>query len=131
MRQVFYAGLVALLLAPIAMDTRAQTAGEIRLGVTVIERDDIVNGWSVKRQLLGQDVYNDKDEKIGKIEDIIIGRNRASSYGIVSAGGFLGIGAHDVAFPAGQFQMKNDRILLPGATKEQIRAMPPFEYTRK
>ncbi|HEX2335390.1 MAG TPA: PRC-barrel domain-containing protein [Hyphomicrobiaceae bacterium] len=131
MRQVFYAGLVALLLAPVAMDTRAQTAGEIRLGVTVIERDDIVNGWSVKRQLLGQDVYNDKDEKIGKIEDIIIGRNRASSYGIVSAGGFLGIGAHDVAIPAGQFQMKNDRILLPGATKEQIRAMAPFEYTRK
>jgi hypothetical protein len=131
MRQVFYTGLVALLLAPVAMDTRAQTAGEIRLGVTVIERDDIVNGWSVKRQLLGQDVYNDKDEKIGKIEDMIIGRNRASSYGIVSAGGFLGIGAHDVAIPAGQFQMKNDRILLPGATKEQIRAMAPFEYTRK
>ena len=131
MRQVFYAGLVALLLVPVAMDTRAQTAGEIRLGVTVIERDDIVNGWSVKRQLLGQDVYNDKDEKIGKIEDIIIGRNRASSYGIVSAGGFLGIGAHDVAIPAGQLQMKNDRILLPSATKEQIRAMAPFEYTRK
>jgi sporulation protein YlmC with PRC-barrel domain len=131
MRQVFYAGLVALLLAPVAMDTRAQTAGEIRLGVTVIERDDIVNGWSVKRQLLGQDVYNDKDEKIGKIEDIIIGRNRTASYGIVSAGGFLGIGAHDVAIPAGQFQMKNDRILLPSATKEQIRAMAPFEYTRK
>jgi PRC-barrel domain len=131
MRQVFYAGLTALLLAPVAMDTRAQTAGEVRLGATVIERDDIINGWSVKRQLLGQDVYNDKDEKIGKIEDFIIGRNRASSYGIVSAGGFLGIGAHDVAIPAGQFQMKSDRILLPGATKEQIRAMPPFEYTRK
>jgi PRC-barrel domain len=111
--------------------TRAQTAGETKLGVTVVERDDIINGWSVKRQLLGQDVYNDKDEKIGKIEDIIIGRNRAASYGIVSAGGFLGIGAHDVAIPAGQFQMKNDRILLPGATKDQIRAMPPFEYTRK
>ena len=131
MRQVLYAGLVALLVAPVATDTRAQTAGETKLGVTVVERDDIINGWSVKRQLLGQDVYNDKDEKIGKIEDIIIGRNRTASYGIVSAGGFLGIGAHDVAIPAGQFQMKNDKILLPGATKEQIRAMPPFEYTRK
>jgi hypothetical protein len=54
--------------------TRAQTAGETKLGVTVVERDDIINGWSVKRQLLGQDVYNDKDEMIGKIEDIIIGR---------------------------------------------------------
>jgi PRC-barrel domain len=131
MRQVLYAGLVALLVAPVATNVCAQTAGETKLGVTVVERDDIINGWSVKRQLLGQDVYNDKDEKIGKIEDIIIGRNRAASYGIVSAGGFLGIGAHDVAIPAGQFQMKNDKILLPGATKEQIRAMPPFEYTRK
>jgi hypothetical protein len=131
MRQVLYAGLVALLVVPVATDARAQTAGETKLGVTVVERDDIINGWSVKRQLLGQDVYNDKDEKIGKIEDIIIGRNRAASYGIVSAGGFLGIGAHDVAIPAGQFQMKNDRLLLPDATKEKIRAMPPFEYTRK
>jgi len=42
--------------------------------VTVVERDDIINGWSVKRQLLGQDVYNDRDEMIGKIDDIIIGR---------------------------------------------------------
>ena len=54
--------------------SRAQTAGETKLGVTVVERDDIINGWSVKRQLLGQDVYNDRDEMIGKIDDIIIGR---------------------------------------------------------
>jgi len=54
--------------------SRAQTAGETNLGVTVVERDDIINGWSVKRQLLGQDVYNDRDEMIGKIDDIIIGR---------------------------------------------------------
>jgi hypothetical protein len=86
MRQVLYAGLVALLLTPAATNARAQTAGETKLGVTVVEGVDIINGRSVKRQLLGQDVYNDKGEKIGKIEDIIIGRNRASSYGIVSAG---------------------------------------------
>jgi PRC-barrel domain len=132
MRQVLYTGLVVLLLAPVATDVRAQTAGETtKLGVTVVELNDIINGWSVKRQLLGQDVYNDKDEKIGRIEDTIIGRNRSSSYGIVSTGGFLGIGSHDVAIPAGQFQMRNDRILLPAATKEQIRAMPPFEYARR
>jgi PRC-barrel domain len=100
MRQVLYAGLVALLVAPVATNARAN-GRETKLGVTVVERDDIINGCSVKRQLLGQDVYNDKDEMIGKIDDIIIGRaNRASSYGIVSAKGFLGIGTHDVAIPA-------------------------------
>jgi sporulation protein YlmC with PRC-barrel domain len=131
MRHVLYAGLVALLLTPAAANVRAQTAGTTTLGVTVSELKDVIDGWSVKRQLLGQDVYNDKDEKIGKIEDIILNKDRTASYGIVSTGGFLGIGAHDVAIPAKQLQLKSDRLLLPGATKETLRAMPPFEYARR
>jgi len=100
-------------------------------GRFVIELADVIKGWSVQRQLLGQSVYNDKDERIGTIEDIIITPERSASYAIVGTGGFLGIGTHDVAVPSGQFQMKNDRVMLPGATKELIRAMPPFEYVRK
>ena len=131
MRHVLYAGLVALLLTPAGADVRAQTAGTTTLGVTVTELKDVINGWSVKDQLLGQSVYNDKDEKIGKIEDIILNKERTASYGIVSTGGFLGIGSHDVAIPAKQLQLKNDRLMLSGATKETLRAMPPFEYARR
>ena len=120
-----------MLLTPAASNVRAQTAGSTTLGVTVTELKDVINGWSVKDQLLGQSVYNDKDEKIGKIEDIILNKDQTASYGIVSTGGFLGIGAHDVAIPAKQLQLKNDRLLLPGATKETLRAMPPFEYARR
>jgi hypothetical protein len=122
MRVVFYAGLVALLLTPSVTDARAQTAG--------VELKDIISGWSVQRQLLWQPVYNDQDEKIGKIEDIILNKERTASYAIVSIGGFLGLGSHDAAIPAGQFQLKNDRLVLPGATKDQLRAMPRFEYAR-
>jgi sporulation protein YlmC with PRC-barrel domain len=131
MRHVLYAGLVALLLTPAAANVRAQTAGTTTLGVTVTELKDVIDGWSVKDQLLGQSVYNDKEEKIGKIEDIILNKERTASYGIVSTGGFLGIGAHDVAIPAKQLQLKNDRLVLPGATKETLRTMPPFEYARR
>ena len=131
MRHVLYAGLVALLLTPTSSNVGAQTAGATQLGVTVTELQDVINGWSVKRQLLGQDVYNDKDEKIGKVEDIILNKERTASYGIVSTGGFLGIGAHDVAIPAKQLQLKADRLTFPGATKETLRGMPPFEYARK
>ena len=120
-----------MLLTPAAANVRAQTAGTTTLGVTVTELNDVINGWSVRRQLLGQDVYNDKDEKIGKIEDIILNKDRSASYGIVSTGGFLGIGAHDVAIPAKQLQLKSDKLVLPGATKETLRAMPPFEYARR
>jgi hypothetical protein len=132
MRHVLYAGLTALLLTPAATNVGAQTAGTTTtIGVSVVELNDVINGWSVQRQLLGQSVYNDKDEKIGKIEDIILNKERSASYGIVSTGGFLGLGAHDVAIPAKQLELKNARLVLPGATKETLRAMPPFEYARK
>jgi sporulation protein YlmC with PRC-barrel domain len=131
MRQVLYAGLMAFLLVSAGKDVVAQTAGQTTLGVTVVELADVVKGWSAQKQLLGQSVYNDKDEKIGKIEDIIISPERSISYAIVGSGGFLGIGSHDVAIPASQFQMTKDRLVLPGATKEKVRAMPPFEYSRK
>jgi sporulation protein YlmC with PRC-barrel domain len=132
MRHLLHASLFALLLTSgIATDVGAQTAGERKLGVTVIELNDIIKGWSARRQILGKDVYNDKNERVGEVEDIIITPERSASYAIVSAGGFLGIGSHDVAIPAEQFKLSNDRLVLPGATKELIRAMPPFEYARK
>jgi len=132
MRHLLHAGLIALILTPaVPTDVRSQTAGERKLGVTVIELNDVIKGWSARRQVLGQHVYNDKNEKIGEIEDIIISPERSASYAIVSTGGFLGIGSHDVAIPAAQLKLSNDRLVLPGATKELIRAMPPFEYSRK
>jgi sporulation protein YlmC with PRC-barrel domain len=132
MRILLYASLIALALTPVGTtDVRAQTAGETKLGVTVIELNDVIKGWSARRQILGQHVYNDKNEKIGEVEDIIITPERSASYAIVSTGGFLGIGSHDVAIPAAQFKLSNDRLVLAGATKEKLRAMPPFEYARK
>jgi sporulation protein YlmC with PRC-barrel domain len=115
--------------APTAIS--AQTAGETRLGVGTVELDDVIKGWSVHKALLGKHVYNDKNEQVGKIEDIIVSPTRNVSYAIVSAGGFLGIGSHDVAIPAAQFKMTGDKIVLPGATKEMIKAMPAFHYARK
>ena len=131
MRYVLYSALTALLLAPAATGVGAQTAGATRLGVTVIELADVIKGWSAQRQLLGQSVYNDKDEKIGKVEDIIISPERSASYAIIGAGGFLGIGSHDVAIPAAQFQLNADRLVLPRATRDLLRAMPPFAYAPK
>ena len=113
------------------MAVQAQTAGTTTLGVSVTELNNVINGWSVREQLLGQSAYNDKGEKIGMIEDIILTKDRLASYGIVSTGGFLGLGSHDVAMAAGQFQFNKHRIMLPNATKDQLRAMPPFQYARK
>ena len=114
--------------APAQQQQQQPVAGVEPLGVTVEELVMVASGWSVKKQILGKDVFNDKGEKIGKVEDLIVAPNKSISYGIISAGGYLGINKHDVAIPASQFKSQNGKLTLPGATKEALRAMPPFKY---
>jgi sporulation protein YlmC with PRC-barrel domain len=123
-----------LVLASIALTaptvSRAQVAGSTLIGVSVTEMRDVSNGWSAKRKILGQPVFNDKDERIGSIDDIIIAPDKAVSYAIINAGGFIGLTKHDVAIPVSQLKLADNKLVLAGATKEALKASPPFEYAR-
>jgi sporulation protein YlmC with PRC-barrel domain len=121
------------LLVLFALDERAsaQVAGSTTLGVTVEELKAVAIGWSAKRQILGKPVYNDQNARVGKIDDIIVTPDKSISFVIIGAGGFVGVGRHDVAIPVNQLQEKDGKYVLPGATKEAIKAMPRFEYAKK
>ena len=106
----------------------AQVAGTTTASVNVTE---IATGWSVKKKFLDKAVYNGEKRKVGKIEDIIIAPDGRASYVIIGAGGFVGLGRHDVAIPAGQLAEQENRLVLPGATKDSIKAMPKFVYAKK
>ena len=110
--------------------SHAQVAGSTPLGVTVTELQAVVKGWSVKRTVLGQAVYNDKNEKVGSVDDIIITPDKAVSYAIIGTGGFLGLAKHDVAIPVSQFKLVDNKLVLPGATKEALKASPEFQYAQ-
>jgi hypothetical protein len=45
-------------------------------------------------------------------------------------GGFLGIGSDFIAAPYSSLQINEDgsRIVLPGATREQVKGLPEFKY---
>src|SRR6478672_8420667 len=51
---------------------QAQVAGSALVGVAAAELRDVATGWSAKRQVLGAPVYNDLNERIGDVDDIII-----------------------------------------------------------
>jgi sporulation protein YlmC with PRC-barrel domain len=119
-------GISVLLLLPIV--TPAQVAGSTLLGVAAAEMREVTFGWSAKRQVLGRAVFNDKNEPIGKIDDIIIAPDKAVSYAIIGAGGFLGVERHDVAIPVSQIKLRDGKLVLPGASKEALEATPNFEY---
>jgi sporulation protein YlmC with PRC-barrel domain len=116
------------LLAPATV--QAQVAGSTVIGVAAAELRDITLGWSAKRQVLGQAVFNDKNEIIGTVDDIVIAPNKAVSYAIIGAGGFLSAGRHDVAIPVSQLRQVDGKFVLAGATKDALKALPPFEYAR-
>lgn len=107
---------------------QAQVAGSTTTGITVTEATQVAMGWSVKKSLLGKTVYNETGEKIGEVMDLIIAPDRNVSYVIVGAGGFIGIGRHDVSVPVNQIQDRGGRLIMPGATKGAIKAMPTFNY---
>ena len=109
--------------------SHAQVAGTTPLGVTVTELQEVAKGWSVKHTILGQHVYNDKNERIGTVDDLIVAPDKAVSYAIVN-GGFLGLAKHYVAIPVSQLKLVNKKLVLPGATKDALKASPEFQYAQ-
>ena len=126
MHILILAGIV--LISPAA--SHAQVAGTTLLGVTVTELQEVTKGWSVKRTILGQPVYNDNKERVGTVDDLIVTPDKAISYAIVNAGGFLGLAKHYVAIPVSQLKLVDKKLVLPGATKEALKASPEFQYAQ-
>ena len=111
---------------------QAQVAGSAIPGVTALELRELATlGWSAKRQVLGVPVFNDKGERIGTVDDIVMAPDMARAYAIIGVGGFLGVGKRDVAIRLTQLTRQVDgSFVLAGATKDVLKALPPFELAR-
>ena len=132
MRTTIAAFMAALALAAGAAPARAQVAGSTVVGVgrSVVELRQIASGWSARKQILGHAVVNENGETVAKIDDVIVAPDGSVSFAILGAGGFLGLRRHDVAIPVGMLDVSQDTVLLRGATREMIQALPTFEYAR-
>jgi hypothetical protein len=78
-----------------------------------------------------QDVYDQSNSKIGKIDDVLVGQNGQVSALIVGVGGILGAGEKDVAvdFGAVKQTMKDNKVYLTmNTTKDALKAAPGFKY---
>lgn len=82
-------------------------------------------------KLLGSKIYNEKGEKIGKLDDFIVGSDAEVSIAVIEVGGFLGMGGRMVAVPATLFESnKQGQTVLPGVTKDKLEALPEFHYAQ-
>ena len=59
----------------------------------------LAEGLERQENIMGKAVYNDNNDKIGEVDDLIFSRNNSATFAIIGVGGFLGVGKHDVAVP--------------------------------
>ncbi|HSU07093.1 MAG TPA: PRC-barrel domain-containing protein [Acetobacteraceae bacterium] len=84
------------------------------------------NGDARASKVIGTDVYNNQNQKIGSIDDVLIGRNGV--WAVISTD------KQKVAVPFQHFvfgdanRNGNDKLVLPGATQARLDSMPAFNY---
>jgi hypothetical protein len=81
-------------------------------------------------KIVGGEVVNEADEKIGRIDDLIVTENERVPFAIVSVGGFLGVGNKLIAVPFDAIEMGEKKMVLRGANKEALKSLPEFKYAK-
>ena len=127
MRNLASAAVVALLLAvpfgftPASSATNEQAITSLPSGAIPIS--DYYN----------QSVYDNQDNKVGDVSDLLVDKDGRIGAAIVGVGGFLGAGEKNVAVPFNALKLteKNGkRYLVMDTTKEALNSAPGYTFDR-
>jgi len=80
-----------------------------------------------------QNVYDPGNNKIGEVDDVLIGADGKINALVIGVGGFLGIGEKHVIVPfsAVKADRKDNKWqLVMNSTKDDLKAAPGFKYDR-
>jgi sporulation protein YlmC with PRC-barrel domain len=88
---------------------------------------------SLATNIVGESVYNgaaDDAESIGKVTDIVFDKDGMAKQLVIGVGGFLGVGAKNVAFDYDKLkwaEKNGDRWLVAETSKDALTALPAFD----
>jgi len=71
--------------------------------------------WRASK-VVGLSVYNNNNESIGTINDLLTDKNGSIKAVVIGVGGFLGVGEHLVAVPFDQVKFVNEPVAYTGAS---------------
>ena len=80
-------------------------------------------------KMVGSNVFNEANENVGSIDDLIITPGDRVPFAVLSVGGFLGMGAKRVVVPASSLEVHDNKMVLQGATKTSLKDLPDYKYS--
>lgn len=128
MKKLYALPLAAMAAATVVMLDVQPALPQAAVDILVVDVAKVASGYRVSK-LSGKAVQNDKNEKIGSIDDFVVGQDKVL-FAILQVGGFLGLGGKLIAVPYSHLQISDngDKIVMSSAAKEDLKKMPEFKY---
>ncbi len=100
---------------------------------TNVDTKQSASEWRSSK-VVGMAVYNRANERIGDINDLILGPDGKVMSAVIGVGGFLGIGEKLVAIDFSELQLNRDADgtmrATVNSTKESLESAPEFKYAQ-
>ena len=97
------------------------------VNLTKVDVVKVSTGYRASK-VIGASVVNEANDTVGKVDDIIIGQDGKSPFVILSVVGFLGMGTKLIVLPYESLKATENKLILPGATKDALKDLPEFKY---
>ena len=80
-------------------------------------------------KVVGLNVYNDANESVGSISDLLMEKGGNIKAVVIGVGGFLGVGEHLVAVPFDKIKFVNEAVAYTGAANAPASGSRPASTT--
>ena len=120
---------------PVANNQPASASKPAAKSIQRIESKDQLGTWKGS-QLIGAKVEDPSGKNIGKIEDVMVDSSGRVQFGVLSFGGFLGVGEKWYAVPWNALHVEragdgmNVKRIVLDVTKETLERAPSFTQDR-
>jgi sporulation protein YlmC with PRC-barrel domain len=108
------AGLVASALFATVAFAQSPTSPGDRMAPAVASSSSLQGDWRASK-VVGLSIYNDNNESLGTINDLLMDKNGNIKAVVLGVGGFLGVGEHLVAVPFEKIKFVNEPVAYTGA----------------
>jgi sporulation protein YlmC with PRC-barrel domain len=101
----------------------------VKLKYVTVKPADVMSS-----KLVGTTVYNNKNESVGEVEDLVIENGKTVTGVVVSVGGFLGLGESYVVLDPSTLAIsdKDGKWAVHADTdKDTLKTAPKFTYSKK